>query len=125
MRRLFSCYAVLLGFASIAWPAPLRQTNGCPASSGLSEKEWVCFTLDEESDRQRKEAAHDAELGALRLARPRFAHLWATVGAEYLPNATTGPWQPYGIGGVTLGRRLDLWGGFFGSDAALGVGVRF
>jgi hypothetical protein len=32
-----------------------RLENGCPARSGLSAREWVCFTLDEEANRQMKE----------------------------------------------------------------------
>lgn len=125
LLALASSLSVSRGGTQISGAPSRRQPNGCPASSGLSEKEWVCFTLAEESERQEKEAKVDGEIERLRRDR-RFGRLWASVGAEYVPNAAADarPWQPYGIGGVRLG-RVDLWTGFFGGDAAVGVGVRF
>lgn len=125
--------AILLLFLTLAAAhagTSSRQTNGCPPESRLAESEWVCFTLDEEADRQEAELDLESALGRLKLdlARAhakklrRFANVWSTVGVEYLPNAQT--YEPYVLGGITVG-RVDLWGGFFGDSPAIGLGWRF
>lgn len=96
-----------------------RGPSGCPV--GVSEKEFVCFTLAEEAARQKKEARLEHDLAVAPKPR-RFARLWATAGAEYLPNDQT--YHPYAIGGVAFG-RVAVWAGFFGDTPATGVGFNF
>jgi len=54
-----------------------RLENGCPARSGLSASEWVCFTLYEEASRQIKELDLEETLveAKLALARARAKRL--------------------------------------------------
>lgn len=106
---------LLLLLATGAAFATERGPSGCPP--GVSPDEFVCFTIAEESARQRKEAKLEKDL-SVRPKRRLFTP-WASAGAEYLPNSTE--WKPYAIGGVRVG-RVSMWGGFFGETPAAGVG---
>lgn len=110
--------------------------SGCPPVVGETAEEtvqrWVCFKTREEAKRQFKILNLEQELADVRLDLVRaegrglkkYGRLWANVGVEYLPNVDEDQYQPYAIGGVTLG-PIGIWGGFFGDDPAIGLGWQF
>jgi len=134
MHFVRSCTSFLLAlFFTIALCVPVkaepvsRGPSGCPPLKYLNTQEtakkWVCFTLKEEGQRQKKEAEMLGELDIFRLKKPRrFGRFWTNVGVEYLPNETQDSFSGYAIGGIALG-PVNAWGGFFGSEPAVGLGV--
>lgn len=51
--------------------AEQRQNNGCPVESGLSPKQWICFTLREAQEIDSKLIDLEALLVAERAKKPR------------------------------------------------------
>jgi len=104
-----------------------RGPSGCPPMVNMNSAQvaerWVCFTVKEEGQRQILEARDLEALAIFRLKTPRrFGRLWTNIGVEYLPNSTQDPYVGYAIGGIAFG-NVNFWGGFFGSDPAIGIGI--
>jgi hypothetical protein len=81
----------------------------------------VCFTIEEAGRIDERLIELEAENKILK-RKLRWTRPWASVGVEYLPDLDD--YDPYAIGGWNLG-RVSVWGGFFGDEPAVGIGMRF
>ena len=113
MRRAIATFILSLALCGVAAAVEPERPAWCKPG-------WECIQTKEMADDTLQHIALHTEI--IRLKSQLSRRWWATVGAEYLPN--TDEYQPYGIGGVNLG-RVSVWGGFFGDIPAVGVGWRF
>jgi hypothetical protein len=69
-----------------------RQENGCPQSSGLSPKKWVCLTLPESREVDNRLIDLESLLAAERAKRPRHLglSLSCSVGAAVSLDGSAG-----------------------------------
>lgn len=123
---------ILMSNPILATTDSSRGPSGCPP--GIDPTKWVCLTREEAQnlklsklDLQDKVIDLREELAKARLAAPsglsRYVRPWASVGLERGLN--DGKYTGYATGGLTVGGRVNLWAGVWGSEPEVGIGWEF